>query len=67
MEMLSLALLAVLLMAAGAVMTGLIAERLPAAVLASADEGRFAGLGAVPSANLDDHNGVAAAPSPSVI
>ncbi|TCT00470.1 hypothetical protein [Paralcaligenes ureilyticus] len=67
MEMLSLALLAVLLIAAGAVMTGLIAERLPMAVLASADEGRFAGLGGVSSASPDNHNGVTAAPSPSVI
>lgn len=67
MEMLSLGLLAVLLVSTGAVLTGLLAERLPSAVTARADDGRFAGLGDAQPAHDDQRATVTTGTRPSVI
>jgi hypothetical protein len=67
MDLLSLSMLAVFLLLSGAVMTGLIAERLPESVIGCSSEGRFATFGEDHAASSSEHGAVSATPSPSAI
>ncbi|HEU0229440.1 MAG TPA: hypothetical protein VFR20_02615 [Burkholderiaceae bacterium] len=68
MGLLSLSMLAVFLLLAGAVMTGWIADHLPESVIACSDEGRFASFaGEDHAVTASECGAVSATPHPSAI
>lgn len=67
MGLLPLLMLAVFLLLAGAVMTGVIAECLPESVIECSSEGRFATFGEDRAAGRSESGAVSATPHPSAI
>lgn len=67
MDLLSLSILAVFLLLAGAVLTGVIGEHLPESVINCSSEGRFATFGEDHATSDSEHGAVSATPSPSAV
>lgn len=67
MGLLSLSILAVFVLLAGAVMTGWIADHLPESIIASSGEGRFVSFASEAQAESSERGAVSATPHPSAI